>query len=125
MQMEIRLKLWIIILRLLDTIRKYDLVIRLFSQTVHGDIHAVKTAVQNTFVWLSKIGLPISKKNFKTINWVNTWSRMTIITISLKYAAESTNETTDPVICNMIMGNTNTISLKEGSTSGNLPSLWE
>jgi hypothetical protein len=25
----------------------------------------------------------------------------------------------------MIMGNTNTISLKEGSTSGNLPSLWE
>ncbi len=48
---------------------------------------------------------------------------MIIITTSLKYAAESTNEVTDPEICIIIRGNTNTINLNEGSTSGNLSSL--
>ena len=125
MQIEIRLKQWIIILVLLETNRKYDLVIKLFSQTVQGDIHAVKTAVQKILTYLSEIGFPFSKRNFKTMNCANIWNTIKAITTSLKYAAESTNDTTDPVICNMIMGNTNTISLKEGSTSGNLPSLWE
>ncbi len=71
MQIEIKLKQLIIKLVQLDTNRKYDLVIKLFFQTVHGDIHAVKTAVQKTFVCLSVIGFPINKKNFKTINCVN------------------------------------------------------
>jgi hypothetical protein len=48
---------------------------------------------------------------------------MNIITNSLKYAADSTNDATDPVICNIISGNTNTTILKEGLTSVNLSSL--
>jgi len=125
MQIEIRLKKWMIILVLLETNRKYDLVVKLFDHTVHGDIHEVKTAVQNTNTWLSEIDLPFSKKNFKTMNCVNMWNRMNIITTSLKYAADSTNDATDPVICNIISGNTNTTILKEGLTSVNLSSLWE
>ncbi len=125
MQIEIRLKQWIIIFVLLETNRKYDLVIKLFSHTEHGDIQAVKMAVQNTFVWLSEIGFPFNKRNFKTMNCANIWNTINAITTSLKYAAESTNVATDPIIWNMTRGNTNKISLKEGSTSGNIPSLWE
>ena len=53
------------------------------------------------------------------------WINIIKIIHSLKYAAESTNETTGPIICTRMNGNVKAIIFRDGSASGNIPSLWE